>query len=169
MTQELIRDDSLPYREYVQRPGELLDYAFEWSEYLALRWTPGTNFALNATIRPAVQTGYQYKATVAGWSAKFQPNWPTRIGDTVQDGSVVWTAVAIDTTSLVSTISTSAWTADNPITVPTTSLTGTNATGFVNVPSNAADGDYYVRNTITLANTLQKIGLLLIRVRAGKL
>ena len=169
MTQELLRDDSLPYREYVQRPGEILDYAFEWSEFLALRWTPGGNFAANAAIRPVNQTGFQYKATTGGYSSKSEPKWPTRLGDTVLDGSIVWTAVAIDATSLQSAISVSAWTADAGVTVPTTSLTGTNATGFVSVATNTADGDYYVRNTITLANSLQKIGLLLIRVRAGKL
>jgi len=169
MTQELLRDSSLPYFEFFMRPGDKLDYAFEWANWLASRWLPSYGFAINATIRPRKSTGYQYTVTTPGLSGNVEPTWPTTLGATVTDGSVVWTCEAVDTQSLATTISTALWSADSPLTIASSILTGTNSTAYVNVPSNASDGDYYVRNDITLANGLTKEGVLLIKVRAKQI
>lgn len=167
MLQELLHDDALPYREILSRPGERLDYGIEWAGWLANRWAAATSLAAGFKVRPIKSTGYQYVAT-AGLSGFKEPIWPTIIGGTVVDGSITWTCQAADTTSLAATIQSSAWTADLPLTVPTPSLTGTNATAYVDVPSNCSDGDYYVRNTITLQGSgLNKKGLFLFKVRAG--
>ena len=165
MTQELLRDNSLPYAEFIQRPGETIDYAIEWAGWLANRWYAGTSYSANSKIRPRTATGFQYVAT-AGFSGSYEPTWPTTIGGTVTDGSITWTCAAVDTTSLASTPSSSTWSADSPLAVGTATLTGTNATGFVTSPSNTTDGDYYVRNTVTLSSGVVKVGTLLIRVRA---
>lgn len=166
MTQELLRDNSLPYAEFIQRPGETIDYAIEWAGWLANRWSAGASFAVNFEIRPRSSTGFQYSSS-GGYSGAIEPTWPTTIGGTVTDGSITWTCAAIDTTSLASTISSSTWAPGSPLTVGTATLTGTNATGFVTAGSGTADGDYYVRNTVTLASGVVKAGLLLIRIRAS--
>jgi len=174
--QELLRNDALPYAEFYQRPGETLDYAFEWVGFLAQRWFPGIPFALNYAIRPRNPTGFQYVVTTAGLSAgaptsplSTEPIWPTTATTTLTDGSVTWTCAAIDNTSLASTISNSTWSADSGVTVGGQSLVATRTGVLVAAASNLADGDYYVRNPVTLASGVVKEGVLLIKVRATKL
>lgn len=50
-----------------------------------------TPYALNAYATPATPNDRYYKATTAGTSGGTVPTWPTTIGDTVTDGTVVWT------------------------------------------------------------------------------
>jgi hypothetical protein len=54
-------------------------------------WVTGTVYALNALVRPTVANGRYYRATTGGTSGGVQPTWPTTFGNTVNDGSVVWT------------------------------------------------------------------------------
>jgi hypothetical protein len=65
------------------------------------KWVPATAKALNAVVVPAstlsVLYPVQYKCTTAGTTASGwdnEPEWPTSIGGTVTDGTVVWTAEA---------------------------------------------------------------------------
>ena len=50
-----------------------------------------TAYALNAYIVPATANGFYYKVTTAGTSAAAIPTFPTTIGATVTDGTVVLT------------------------------------------------------------------------------
>lgn len=174
MSKELLRDDSLPYREYFMRPGDNLDFAIEWSHWLSLRWSPGLAFAAGSVIRPRSSTGFEYLTAGGGMTAaaaipSVEPKWPTALGGAVQDGSVIWTCQAISTASLVSSIVSSSWLSDAPVTNAGASLIGYKALVLANAPSNAIDGDYYLRNTILLANALQKVGVFLLKVRTAKI
>jgi len=54
-----------------------------------------TVYALGASIEPTTPNGFRYEATTAGTSAASEPTFPTAaIGDTVADGTVVWTLVS---------------------------------------------------------------------------
>ena len=59
------------------------------------KWEADKAYVLDDYVRPATLakfTGYEYKCTTAGTSdATTEPTWPTTIGDTVTDGTVVWT------------------------------------------------------------------------------
>jgi len=43
-------------------------------------------------VSPTAHTGFIFACTTAGTSAASEPAWPTTVGDTVADGTVVWTA-----------------------------------------------------------------------------
>jgi hypothetical protein len=174
LTQELQRDDSLPYREYIIRPGETLDFGIEWSQWLANRWIAGIPFAAGSVVRPKKSTGFEYLTTAGGMSAAaaipaVEPIWPTVLAATLVDGSITWVCQTISTASLVTTISLSIWTPDAPITTSGASLSGTRALVLASNPSNAPDADCYLRNFITLANGAMKEGLFLLRSRAGQI
>lgn len=56
-----------------------------------------TVYALGAQVKPASSPLYIYQATTAGTSGGSAPTWPTTIGATVTDGTVVWTCIGIIT------------------------------------------------------------------------
>jgi len=57
-------------------------------------WTLTTAKTTSAPISfavPTVSNGFYYKCTTGGTTGGTEPTWPTTIGTTVSDGSVVWT------------------------------------------------------------------------------
>jgi hypothetical protein len=83
-------------------PGALVAFAFmpAASPDPVITGGPGatsaattTAYTLGAMVVPATPNGYFYAATTAGTSAGSAPTWPTTIGDTVTDGTVVWTCM----------------------------------------------------------------------------
>ncbi|MGH9644843.1 MAG: hypothetical protein ACRD3Q_20765 [Terriglobales bacterium] len=58
-------------------------------------WRPNAFFAANALVRPASQTeaAFVYQSSAKGQSGKAEPKWPTRPGDTIIDGSLIWRAI----------------------------------------------------------------------------
>lgn len=66
-------------------------------------WMVSTSYSLGAIAEPTSPNGYVYKVTTSGTSAaSTEPTWPTTLGSTVIDNTVVWTcyAVAHPTTEL---------------------------------------------------------------------
>lgn len=58
-------------------------------------WVTVTAYSLGNMIEPTTPNTYVYRCTTAGTSAAGEPTFPTAaIGDTVADGTVVWTLVA---------------------------------------------------------------------------
>jgi len=58
------------------------------------RWKASTAYAVGEVITPNTGTtgnGHTYRCTTAGTSGTSQPSFPTGTGQTVSDGSVVWT------------------------------------------------------------------------------
>ncbi len=59
-------------------------------------WAASTAFAVGDIRRASVtqNSGLVFKCTTAGTSASAEPAWPTDIGSTVTDNTVVWTAIS---------------------------------------------------------------------------
>ncbi len=65
-----------------------LDYAYTPS--IGTR-VSSTAYTVGTLVRPATVNGYVYKCTTAGTTAATAPTFPTVPGNTVTDGTVVWT------------------------------------------------------------------------------
>lgn len=72
--------------------------------------------AQGAFVRAQRDTGFYYEATAAGVTAQQYPTWPRAAGETVQDGSVQWTARHPDNATLP-TVSSATWTLPSGITL----------------------------------------------------
>lgn len=63
--------------------------------YILDQWVAATAYALGDLVEPVTPNTYKYEVTTAGTShAATEPTWPTTIGSTVADGTVIWTCVA---------------------------------------------------------------------------
>lgn len=139
-----------PKRSFDEVPIEV-----DWHDFLARRRRAGTAYASADTIRPlrAQATGLQYRCTTAGVTSGLPTDrirWPTTVGATVQDGSVVWTAEAMSTTSLRTTISSDDWPAVAGLTLGAES--NSDLRYQVLVAGGTSGQSYSVKHQVTLAN-----------------
>lgn len=58
-------------------------------------WSASGSFTLGAWRIPTRSNGYMYSVSTAGTSAASEPTWPTTVGETVTDGTVVWRCYAM--------------------------------------------------------------------------
>lgn len=133
--------------EFEKDPGETLDYAAEFAGHCGRYREPSTDYQINTLVLPKRATGLQYKATTAGRSATAEPRWPTAAAGAVTDGSVVWTAEAISTGSLIRTLSSASWTADTGITVGSPTTAGTKSTVLISGGTEGQDYDIVCTGT----------------------
>lgn len=104
---------------YRMQASEAAMLTWDFSRDLETVWLPGTVVSASSYARPTSPNGYEYQCTTGGQSGTKEPNWPTSEGDTVTDGSIVWTAVAFGTNA-TDTISTVSVTSDADMTVSDT-------------------------------------------------
>lgn len=69
-------------------------------------WIASTAYSLDDIVVPtgANATGFAYRCTTAGTTDVAEPAWPTTLGDTITDGTVVWTCVPLTTSIAKATI-----------------------------------------------------------------
>jgi hypothetical protein len=133
--------------EFEQHPGETLDYTADFGAHCARYREPNTDYLQNVIVQPRRATGLQYKATTAGRTGTSEPRWPTVAAGTVTDGSVVWTAEAISTGSLVRTLTSAAWTSTTGITIGAPSTVGTKSTVLISAVTLGQDYDVVCTGT----------------------
>lgn len=102
-----------------QGPMSVLDYAFDLTERFSIPRQPNFPYANGAHVRPVENgTGWQYQSSGGVTNGDdFEPDWPTESGETIEDGSLVWTAEAITFDSLRYRIDSVTWTAPDGITL----------------------------------------------------
>lgn len=96
---------------------------FDFARVLEIIWRPGRVYSTGNYVRPVAPNGFEYEATTGGQSAAREPKWPLTAGNTVQDGSVTWTARAFGTNATASIDSVNV-TADTGLTISSVSSTG---------------------------------------------
>ncbi len=59
-------------------------------------WAASTAFSVGDIRRASVEqpSGLFFRCSTAGTSASSEPGWPNMVGDTVRDGTCVWTAIS---------------------------------------------------------------------------
>ena len=112
-------------------PAEALDYSVEFIAHAARYREPNTDYMTGTRVQPLRSTGLEYNASTGGRTGTSEPRWPTTVGQTVTDGSVVWTAAAISSGSLVRTLSSVVWTLDTGITKSAQTEQGTKSTAVI--------------------------------------
>lgn len=121
-------------------PSAELDYTADFRRHCTRYRDPDTDYALNTRVQPRSPTGLQYNASTGGRTGAREPRWPTTVGGTVTDGSVVWTAEAISSGSLKRTLSTATWSATTGVTVGTPTNTSIDSTVLI---AGGVDGQTY--------------------------
>ncbi len=57
-------------------------------------WEASAVQDLGYSVEPTASNGYRYTVTTAGTSDATEPTWPTAIGSSVTDGTIIWTCVS---------------------------------------------------------------------------
>jgi hypothetical protein len=81
-------------------PGGSRKVVLDLFDQCANFWRENEQWSLGEFIRPPLATGFAYECTTEGTSAHRPPVFPRTIGQTVEDGSAVWTCRAAGTNGL---------------------------------------------------------------------
>lgn len=57
----------------------------------SVQWAASTAYSVGDMVRPSTSNNRVFRCTTAGTSGASEPTWDTTIGNTTNDGSVVWT------------------------------------------------------------------------------
>jgi hypothetical protein len=133
--------------------------SFDWHDFLANVPQRGKAYALNDRVRlkRADSKGFQYRCSTAGVTGSVEPRWPKVLAGTVTDGSVVWTAEAVDAVSLRTTISSDTFVADSGVTLGAES--NADLVYYVLVSGGTDGQSYLIKHQIGCANGEDKEAL----------
>jgi len=85
-----IGSSELPSSGYIKE-GEIVHVDSEIEEFSTpSKWAASTSYGLLDRVIPTSPNGFYYQVTSSGTSGSSEPTWPTKINDTVSDGTVTW-------------------------------------------------------------------------------
>jgi hypothetical protein len=125
----------------------------------ATSWFPLQFFPTTTFRCPTVGNGYCYEVTTAGTTGASEPTWPTTVGSTVTDGTVVWTCrlatVTLATNITASTLTMSGFAGTFNFGTNTISVSGT-GTVFTGSTTSTISGTplILVTNAASTARTI---------------
>lgn len=130
-------------------------YSIDWRRHLIGEALRETEFVQGAVVRPERATGFYYECTTAGLTKARYPVWPRVSGETVQDGSVVWTARHPDTPSLPS-VQSATWTVPSGITKDSQSERATHTHITLSGGTDGEDYELTCRMTPSSGNVVEQ-------------
>lgn len=167
MTIQLLRDNSIPYGEFIQPVGAILPYGVDWTDRVTQWMLRRTTYAASTATRSRKSPGFNYVSS-GGMTGLVEPTLPQVIGGTVQDGSLIWTCAALDNTSLAATLVSSTWSANPGLAFDDETTNGLLTAALIDT-TDATDGDdYYAYNVATFSDGRQEKAIFLIHVRNEK-
>ena len=151
-----------------KHPDATLDYAVDFEEECARKWGPLRDFSAGQNIRiftGGKAVGFEFEPTTPGRTGVRVPVFPSAIGDTVSDGSAIWTCRALSSASLLRTISgTPAWAVDDDA-VTISGEAVASFQGLAKLAGGEDDDDYVVTVTATMSDGLIIPKLVILPVR----
>lgn len=92
-----------------KRSGETVPVEFDWHDVLANQPARSKEYGSGAKVRLRRRhprfSGVQFSCSTPGVSGVDEPRWPKNVGETVVDGTCVWTAEAMSSNSMRTTVS----------------------------------------------------------------
>lgn len=76
-------------------PSNPIEIEFTCGYYAGDTWVKETAYAEDDQVIPVTENGLVYYASTAGTTGAIEPTWPLMIGETVTDGTAVWTCIGI--------------------------------------------------------------------------
>lgn len=140
-----------------KHPDATYDYALDFEEECARLWSRLTDFQAGERIRiftGGKAVGFEFEPTTPGRSGLRAPVFPSVIGETVPDGSIIWTCRALSSASLLRTISgTPTWAVDDDeVTISGETVSGLKAIAYL--AGGEDDEDYVVTVSVTTSDGL---------------
>jgi hypothetical protein len=89
-------------------PDVIATYSIDWEDELVAEADRDQVFSVSDIARPNLATGFYLQCTTAGRTGDHYPTWPRADGETVWDGSVLWTTRHPNSVSVPS-VSSATW------------------------------------------------------------
>jgi hypothetical protein len=164
MTCKPVRADVWPPKH----PDATLDYAVSFEEDCARTWRPIADYGAGERIRlfsGGKCVGFEFEPTTPGRTGTRLPVFPSVVGATVDDGSLVWTCRALSNDSIIRTIvGTPSWSVEeDEITITGEAIADFQATAKLG--GGEDDEDYDVTVTATTSDGLVIPKLVVLPVR----
>lgn len=145
-------------------PDVAEQYTIDWQDRLILQPLREMAFAASAVVQAQDDTGFYYECTTAGRTGRNYPNaWPRADGETITDGSLVWTARHPSSASVPS-VASAVWTVPSGITKDAQSELGALTHIVLSGGTDGVDYDILCRMTPTVGNIVEQT--ITIQVRA---
>jgi hypothetical protein len=145
-------------------PNVSATYSIDWHDELITPAYREWAFALASFVQAQRDTGFYYECTTAGRTSRNYPTeWPREAGETVTDGSVVWTC-RHPSSSTVPAVSSCVWTPDSGLTVDSQSESGTVSSVVLSGGTDGVDYEVLCRMTPTIGSVTEKT--IIVPVRA---
>jgi len=139
-------------------------YSIDWHDQLITPAFREYNFETGNFVQAQPDTGWYLECTTAGRTARHYPTrWPRAAGQTVQDGSVVWTC-RHPSTSNVPTVQSATWTVPDGLTLDSQSETDSVTNIVLSGGIDGLDYDVLCRMTPSVGSVIEKT--ITVRVRA---
>jgi len=144
--------------------GQNTLYGIDWTIWLAQRWAPAAEVQAAYCIRPYPANGFEFICTKAGQSGADLPEWPLKAGATVIDGSVIWTAQETTSDSLLTTVQSATWQAQDLLIATGQGVQGQLTIVLINTGACQPGQSYSAKCTAKMFNGTELTGELVFQI-----